>query len=170
MDTFTSDQIASIKAILKMDPQSFKLVEEDYTSDSEFYSESDSDSGCEQIRVKRRPGRPKKVRSPEEIAKCEASKARGRGRPKVERTPEQLAKIALAIAAKEARKQERKEKKLQRQAADLNKEKIRSERKVKAEQKAHEKAQRELAAKVKRTEIYKTMLSDAEAYKSKWNL
>ena len=170
MDTFTSDQIASIKAILKMGPQSFKLVEEDYTSDSEFYSESDSDSGCEQIRVKRRPGRPKKVRSPEEIAKCEASKARGRGRPKVERTPEQLAKIALAIAAKEARKQERKEKKLQRQAADLNKEKIRSERKVKAEQKAHEKAQRELAAKVKRTEIYKTMLSDAEAYKSKWNL
>ena len=165
MDTFTSDQIASIKAILKMDPQSFKLVE-----DSEFYSDSDSDSGCEQIRVKRRPGRPKKVRSPEEIAKCEASKARGRGRPKVERTPEQLAKIALAIAAKEARKQERKEKKLQRQAADVNKEKIRSERKVKAEQKAHEKAQRELVAKVKRNEIYKTMLSDAEAYKSKWNL
>ena len=164
--TFTPEQVATIKALLGMTVEKPVYLDTDYSSESE----SDFDSGCEETHVKRRPGRPKKVRTPEEIAKKEASKARGRGRPKVERTPEQIAEMAAAFAAKEARKQDREAKKLEREAADAIKQQVRVEREAKAEKKAHEKAERELAAKVKRTEIYQKMIDDAEAYKAKWCL
>ena len=166
MNTFTPEQIKILQDQGFFLQKPIGLVEEDYTSDDE----SDSDSGCESPQVKRRPGRPKKVRSPEEIAAREASKARGKGRPKIERTPEQLADIVAAIAAKEARAKDRLAKKVERDAADALKNQLRLERQAKSEQKAIQQAERAIVAKEKRTEIYNNMIAKAEAYKAKWSL
>ena len=167
--TFTPEQIAAIRAVIGITKEKLvQLVDADYTSDSE--SESGSDSGCEETRVKRHRGRPKKVRTAEEIAAREASNTRGRGRPKVERTPEQLVAIANAVAAKESRKKAREAKIREREAAEVMKKKLRDERQAKAAQKAIEKAERAIAAKSKRIEIYQAMCADAEAYKAKWDL
>ena len=167
MNTFTPEQIKILQDQGFFLQKPIQLVEEDYTSDCD----SDSDSGCESPQVKRRGrGRPKKVRSPEEIAAREASKARGRGRPKIERTPEQLADIAAAIVAKEVRAKDRETKKVERESSDAMKKKLRLERQDKIEQKAIEQTEREILAKGKRTEIYNNMIAKAEAYKAKWSL
>jgi len=171
--TFTPEQIAAIRAVIGITKEKLvQLVDADYTSDSESESGSGSgsDSGCEETRVKRRRGRPMKVRTAEELAAREASNTRGRGRPKVERTPEQLVAIANAVAAKESRKKAREAKILEREAAEAMKKKLRDERQAKAAQKAIEKAERSIAAKAKRIEIYQKMCADAEAYKAKWDL
>ena len=167
MNTFTQEQIDIVNSLLAMTPRPLQLVEEDYTSDEE----PESDSGCESPPIKRRPGRPKKVRSPEELAAREASKVRGRGRPKVVRTPEQLADIAAAIAAKEVRTKDRQANKVERdeERKRMSLEKTEA-RQANSEQKALEKAEREIVAKQKRSEIYQTMLAKAEAYKTKWDL
>ena len=161
---FTPEQAEFLKALLGPNvpdrtSQSVQLVDADYTSESE----PESDSGCEEPRVKRHRGRPKKVRTPEELAAREASKARGRGRPKVERTPEQLLAIADAVAAKEARKKDR-------EASDATRHQMRQERQAKTLQKAIEKADRAEHMHAKRTEIYQKMLAAADAYKAKWDL
>ena len=166
MDSFTPEQIKILQAQGFNLQKPIQLVEDDYTSDSE----QESDSGCEAPRIKRRPGRPKKVRTPEELAAREASKVRGRGRPKVVRTPEQLAYMAATIAAKEARTQDRHAKKLERDAAEVLKNQLRLERQTKSEQKAIQHAERAIVAKEKRTEIYNNMIAKAEAYKAKWSL
>ena len=171
IQTFTPKQIAAIRVVIGITKEKLvELVDADYTSESESESESGSDSGCEETRVKRRRGRPKKVRTAEEIAAREASNTRGRGRPKLERTPEQLVAIANAVVAKESRKKAREAKILEREAAEVIKKKLRDERQAKAAQKAIEKAERSIAAKAKRIEIYQTMCADAEAYKAKWDL
>jgi len=170
MDSFTPEQIKILQAQGFNLQKPIQLVEEDYTSDSEPDSEQASDSRCEAPRIKRRPGRPKKVRTPEELAVRVASKFRGRGRPKVLRAPEQLAYIAAAIAAKEARAQDRHAKKLERDAAEVLKNQLRLERQTKSEQKAIQHAERAIVAKEKRTEIYNNMIAKAEAYKAKWTL
>jgi hypothetical protein len=168
---FTPEQAEFLKALLgptgpDRTSQPIQLVDADYTSDSE----TESDSGCEEPRVKRHRGRPKKVRTPEELAARAASKARGRGRPKVERTPEQLIAIADAVAAKEARKKDREAKKLEREASDAMRHQMRQERQAKTLQKAIEKADRAEHIHAKRTEIYQKMLAAADAYKAKWEL
>ena len=167
MDSFTPEQIKILQAQGFNLQKPIQLVETDYTSDSE----QESDSGCEEPRIKRwiLPG-PKKVRTPEELAAREASKVRGRGRPKVVRTPEQLAYMAATIAAKEARTQDRHAKKLERDAAEVLKNQLRLERQTKSEQKAIQHAERAIVAKEKRTEIYNNMIAKAEAYKAKWSL
>ena len=89
------------------------------------------------VPIKRKRGRPKKVRTPEELAEIaekeaakelrrqerEARKAekdaqpkRPRGRPKKVRTPEELAEIAEKEAAKELRRQEREARKAEKDA------------------------------------------------------
>ena len=166
MDSFTPEQIKILQAQGFNLQKPIQLVEDDYTSDSE----QESDSGCEAPRIKRRPGRPKKVRTPEELAAREASKVRGRGRPKVVRTPEHLAYMAATIAAKEARAQDRQAKKLEREETDSIKQQIRLERQAKVEQKKLEQDERAIVAKEKRTEIYQNMLAKAESYKNKWDL
>ena len=161
--SFTPEQIQMFRSLLAMGQPTQRI------SDSDDYITDESDSGSDE-QVKRRVGRPKKVRTPEWIAAREASKARGRGRPKVERTPQQLVDMAAAIAAKEARKQDREAKKLEREAADAIKQQAREARQAKAVQKALEKAERDASSKAKRTELYQKMVADAEAYKAKWCL
>ena len=110
------------------------IAEEPSTS-----SESDEEIEGEEIMVKPKPrrGRPKKVRTPQELAEIaeanaakevrrierEAKKAakaaqpkRPRGRPKKVRTPEELEEIAEGEAAKEARRVEREAKKAAKDA------------------------------------------------------
>jgi hypothetical protein len=165
--SFSPEQIQMFKGLIAMGPQPVQPVQ---LVDADYTSESESDSGCEEPRVKRLRGRPKKVRTPEELVAREASKARGRGRPKVERTPEQLEAIAGAVAAKEARKKDREAKKVEREASDAARHQERQARQAMAAQKALEKAERDATSKVKRTEIYRKMVSDADAYKARWEL
>ena len=118
-----------------------------FMSESDDYTTDESESGSDESQVKRRRGRPKKDRSPEE-----------------------LAAIKEAAADKEARRRIRSEKKHIREAEEAIKQQAREVRKAKAEQKALEKAERDAGIKAKRIATYERMLFDAEAYKMRWGL
>lgn len=154
----------------------------DYESEGESDSEpsgadssDDSDVEDEQIMltaqpIKRPRGRPKKIRTPEELAAIaekaaakeqrriereekKAAKAaepkRPRGRPKKVRSEEELAEIAAKEEAKQA-------KELEKSVKKLEKAKMMSA-------KAVEKHQEKVA-------IYMRMLKEAEEYAEKWNI
>ena len=170
--SFTPEQIKMFQKLLSMGPPIMEKVatQTQFMSESDDYTTDESESGSDESQVKRRRGRPKKVRTPEELATREASKAQGRGRPKKDRSPEELAAIKEAAADKEARRRIRSEKKHIREAEEAIKQQAREVRKAKAEQKALEKAERDAGIKAKRIATYERMLFDAEAYKMRWGL
>lgn len=156
---------------------------DDYTSDSE----------CEEMPlvVKRKPGRPKKIRSPEELLaikeKLAKKRSRGhptskvvsistpkstkpRGRPKKVRTPEELDAMKAIELLKQMRQQDRDARKIQKELEAEGKEQKRKEREQAKIIKANETLEKESEMKQMRTEIYTKMVKEAEAYKLKWNL
>lgn len=129
---------------------------DDYTSDEEDSSPSPT---------KRGRGRPKKT-----VLKKEPIIKRSAGRPKKIRTIEELAKEKADAVMKSQRNKDREAKKVQK-AEDARQTQLRVAARTKAAQdKQAEKAQKALELVKKRTEIYGKMLADAEAYKEKWNL
>ena len=158
---------------------------DDYTTDCEGEVEEMP------IVVKRKPGRPKKIRTPEELAAIKAmlanKKPRGRptskvvsvstpkstnprGRPKKVRTPEELEAMKAIELLKQLRQQDRETRKIQKELEDTEKEQKRKERDEAKVVKQQETQKKEAEMKQMRTEIYTKMVKEAEAYKLKWNL
>ena len=137
---------------------------DDYTSDEE-------EEYTPKI-TKPRRGRPKKIRTAEEEDAIEAKKSSGksRGRPKKIRTEEDIAEMKARIEAKEQRRIEREIKDAMKSDEAVAKQHRIKMRKEAAEAKKAEQAEKTLALKAKRTEIYGKMLTDAAAYKAKWGL
>ena len=157
---------------------------DDYTSDYE----------CEEMHtvvVKRKPGRPKKIRSTEELLaikeKLAQKRTRGRptskvvsistpkstkprGRPTKVRTPEELEVMKAIEMLKQLRQQDRDARKIQKELDAEEKEQKRKEREQAKIIKAKETLEKESEMKQMRTEIYTKMVKEAEAYKLKWNL
>ena len=171
-NSFSPEQIKMFQHLLSMGPPIMDndTAQTQVLSESDDYTTDESESGSDEPQVTRRRGRPKKVRTPEELVAREASKARGRGRPTKARTPEELVAIEEAAADKEARRRIRSEKKHIREAEEAIKQQAREVRQAKAEQKALEKAERDAGIKAKRIATYEKMCFDADAYKAKWDL
>ena len=93
-----------------------------------------------------------------------------RGRPKKIRTEEEIAEMKAKIEAKEQRRIEREIKDAMKSDEAVAKQHRIKMRKEAAEAKKTEQAEKTLALKAKRTEIYGKMLTDAAAYKAKWGL
>lgn len=163
-------------------PTPYPTLVDDYTSDCE------EETG---IIVKRKPGRPKKIRTREEVASIKAmlanKKPRGRptskvvavskpkstkprGRPKKDRTPDELEAMKAITMLKQIRQQDRESRKIQKELEEVEKEQKRNERVEAKAVKAQETLEKEVEMKQMRTDIYTKMVKDAEAYKLKWNL
>jgi hypothetical protein len=175
MSGLSSTDIETIGQLLKLQRQrqssspscepTMSLVD-DYSSDDE--EESTPKSPLQ----KRSPGRPKKVRTLEEISAMEAKKSSGkpRGRPTKVLTDEEIFAMKRKVEEKEQRR-------IDREIRDAMKsdEVVATQHRIKmrknsAEVKKVEKAEKDLALKAKRTEIHKKMLVDAAEYKAKWSL
>lgn len=163
-------------------PTPYPTLVDDYTSDCE------EETG---IIVKRKPGRPKKIRTHDELASIKAmlanKKPRGRptskvvadskpkstkprGRPKKVRTPDELEAMKAITMLKQLRQQDRESRKIQKELEEVEKEQKRNERVEAKAVKAKETLEKEFEMKQMRTDIYIKMVKDAEAYKLKWNL
>ena len=163
------------------------------TSTPTLVADYTSDSDCEELNsvVKRKPGRPKKIRSPEELIaikeKLANKRPRGRptsklvsistlkstkpsGRPTKVRTPEELEAMKAIELLKQMRQKERQVRKVQKELEAVEKEQKRKEREQAKIIKAKETLEKEAEMKKMRTEIYTKMVKEAEAYKLKWNL
>jgi hypothetical protein len=137
---------------------------DDYSSDGE---EADSVPIHEMSGTvsKHSSGKPKKL-----VLKKEPIIKRSAGRPKKVRTPEQLAKETADAILKSQRKEDREAKKIEKdEALKLTQLRV-AARKEAIQAKQSVKDQKSLESVKKRTEIYGKMLADAEAYKAKWHL
>ena len=92
------------------------------------------------------------------------------GRPKKIRTEDEIAALKTKIEAKESRRIEREMKSALKSDEAIGKQHRIKQMKAAALTKKAEKEQRALELLKKRTEKYGKMLADAEAYKAKWNL
>jgi hypothetical protein len=140
---------------------------DDYSSDDE-----DEESTPKSSLQKRSPGRPKKIRTPEEISAMEAKKASGkpRGRPMKVRTEEELAEMKSKVDEKEQRRVEREIKDAMKSDEAVAKQhRIKLKKEASLVKKA-EAAEKSLTLRQKRTEIHEKMLLDAAEYKAKWDL
>jgi hypothetical protein len=163
-------------------PTPCPILVDNYTSDSE------EDTG---FIVKRKPGRPKKIRTREELASIKEmlanKKPRGRppskvdsvsapkttkprGRPMKVRTPEELEAMKAITTLKQLRQQDREARKIQKELEEVEKQQKRKDRNEAKVVKVQETLEKEVEMKQMRTDIYTKMVKDAEAYKLKWNL
>jgi len=104
------------------------------------------------------------------VSKKRTTSGNPRGRPKKIRTEEEIATMKAKIEAKKQRRIEREIKDAMKSDEAVAKQYRIKMRKEAAQAKKAEKEQKKLAFKMKRTEIYGKMLADAEAYKAKWSL
>ena len=104
------------------------------------------------------------------VSKKRTTSGKPRGRPKKIRTEEEIANMRAMIEAKKQRRIEREIKDAMKSDEVVAKQHRIKMRKEAAQAKKAEKEQKALAIKMKRTEIYGKMLADAETYKAKWNL
>ena len=95
---------------------------------------------------------------------------KSRGRPKKIRTEDEIAEMRAKIEAKKQRRIEREIKDAMKSDEAVAKQHRIKQKKEAAQAKKEEKEQKALELLKKRTEKYGNMLADAEAYKAKWNL
>ena len=141
--------------------------------------------------VKRGPGRPRKILSPEELFKRVAEEAaktarknqrlekkelreqapkKPVGRPKKIRTPERRDAELKAAEKKAAREIEREMKAAEKEVDEEHRALRKEARRIAAEERAFEKEAKVAVMRAKRLATYEKMLAEAEAYKQKWSL
>ena len=140
------------------------------------YSSSSSDSETS----KRGRGRPKKIRTAEEIATLEDSKTKGRGRPKKIRTAEEIATLEESktkgrgrpkkIRTKEPETESETESEPETEHEQYQESQIQASICDSIIGKPDVKTPREVLMMEKKQEIYTRMLVAAEEYKTKWGL
>ena len=104
------------------------------------------------------------------VSKKRSNSGKVRGRPKKIRTDDEIAAMRAKIEAKKQRRIEREIKDAMKSDEAVAKQHRIKMRKEAAQAKKAEKEKKTLELLKKRTEIYGKMLADAETYKAKWNL
>jgi hypothetical protein len=175
MSGLSTTDIEMIGQLLKLQRQrqsTSQICETTMSLVDDYSSDDEEEFTPKSPLQKRSPGRPKKVRTLEEISAMEAKKSSGkpRGRPMKVRTEEELAEMERKVEEKEQRRVEREIKDAMKSDEDAAKQhRIKLKKEASLVKKA-EVAEKALAIKAKRTEIHEKMLLDAAEYKAKWDL